>query len=132
MFKKIECVCIYSNDLQVSLDFYTAMGLTENWKIERPLADGSAWTIIGLKFPQTDSSELVLSNNPENNFTEIEILVEDVRTAYAELSNNASVAWIRTPFATESGHVAIMEAPDKNVFISSRQVMLSEENKVLD
>jgi hypothetical protein len=117
VFKKIECVCIYSNDLELSLNFYSSMGLTENWKIERILEDGSTWTIIGLKFPQADSSELVLSNNPENNFTEIEILVEDVRDVYAELSNQKDVNWIRTPFATESGHVAVMEAPDKNVFV---------------
>ena len=25
--------------------------------------------------------------------------------------------WIREPFATESGHVAVMEAPDGNVFV---------------
>jgi predicted neutral ceramidase superfamily lipid hydrolase len=59
----------------------------------------------------------VLSNHPENNFTEVENLVEDVRQAHAEISKNEEVQWIRTPFATESGHVAVMEAPDENVFV---------------
>jgi hypothetical protein len=93
------------------------MGLSENWKIERVLEDGFTWTLLGLKFPQKESSELVLSNHPENKFTEVEILVEDVRKAHTELSKNEEIQWIRTPFATESGHIAVMEAPDGNVFV---------------
>lgn len=52
MFKKLECVCIHTKDIEKSLLFYTSMGLTENWKIERSLENGSAWTVISLKFPQ--------------------------------------------------------------------------------
>ena len=117
LFKKLECVCIHTKDIDKSVSFYTSMGLTENWKIERVLENGITWTLIGLKFPQKDSSELVLSNHPENNFLEIEILVEDVQQVYAELSKNEEIQWIRTPFATESGHVAVVEAPDENVFV---------------
>ncbi|MCQ6560084.1 VOC family protein [Paenibacillus mendelii] len=117
MFKKLECVCMHTNDIGKSLAFYTSMGLTENWRIERTLEDGSIWSVIGLKFPRQDSSELVLSNHPVNQFTEVEILVDDVRQAHAELSNNREIQWIRTPFATESGHVAVMEAPDGNVVV---------------
>lgn len=117
MFKKLECVCIHTKDIEKSLSFYTSMGLAENWKIERNLENGAAWTLIGLKFPQKDSSELVLSNHPEINFTEVEILVEDVQQVHRELSKNEEIQWIRTPFATESGHIAVMEAPDGNVFV---------------
>ncbi|WP_432723080.1 hypothetical protein R0381_001311 [Jeongeupia wiesaeckerbachi] len=117
MFKKIECVCIHTSDIDKSLAFYTSVGLSENWKIERPLENGYVWRLIGLKFASGPSSELVLSNHPENKFTEVEMLVEDVRQAHKELSTNAEVKWIRTPFATESGHVAVMEAPDGNVFV---------------
>ncbi|WP_163100084.1 VOC family protein [Peribacillus alkalitolerans] len=117
MFKKLECVCIHTNDIEKSTAFYTSMGLAENWKIERNLESGNTWILIGLKFPQKDSSELVLSNHPENNFTEVEIVVEDVRQAHAQLSKNEEIQWIRTPFATESGHIAVMEAPDGNVFV---------------
>jgi catechol 2,3-dioxygenase-like lactoylglutathione lyase family enzyme len=121
MFNKLECVCIHTKDIAKSLSFYISMGLAENWKIERILVDGSTWTMIGLKFPQKDSSELVLSNHPEINFTEVEILVEDVRQAHSELSKNEEIQWIRTPFATESGHIAVMEAPDGNVFVLVRK-----------
>lgn len=117
MFKKLECVCIHTKDIEKSLSFYISMGLTENWKLERNLENGSTWTLIGLKFPLKDSSELVLSNHPEINFTEIEIHVEDVLQAYDELNKNEEIQWIRTPFATESGHIAVMEAPDGNVFV---------------
>ncbi|WP_042161187.1 VOC family protein [Paenibacillus gorillae] len=117
MFKKLECVCIHTNELEKSLSFYTSVGLTENWKIERELENGITWTVIGLKFPLKDSSELVLSNHPEINFTEVEIYVEDVRQAYNELRKNGEIQWIKTPFATETGHIAVMEAPDKNVFV---------------
>lgn len=117
MFMKLECVCIHTKDIEKSLSFYTSMGLAENWKIERILEDGFTWTLIGLNFPQKESSELVLSNHPENKFTEVEILVEDVRQSHTELSKNEEIQWIRTPFATESGHIAVMEAPDGNVFV---------------
>jgi hypothetical protein len=73
--------------------------------------------LIGLKFPDSYSSELVLSNNPNVNFMEVEILVDDVWETYNNLSENNEVKWIRTPFSLESGHVAVMEAPDGNVFV---------------
>jgi|GEM_PF-810100 len=117
MFKKLECVCIYTNDIEKSRSFYTSMGLVENWNIERFLEDGFTWILVGFKFPDKDSSELVISNHPDNKFTEVEIYVDDVRQTHTELSNNGDVQWIRTPFATESGHVAVMEAPDGNVFV---------------
>ncbi len=46
-----------------------------------------------------------------------QIYVEDVRQTYNELNKNIEIQWIRTPFATESGHIAVMEAPDGNVFV---------------
>ena len=106
-----------TNDINKSLSFYTSMGLTENWRIDRQLDGGTMWTLIGLKFPADHSSELVLSNHPTVTVTEVEIGVDDVHLAYAELSRDTSIRWIRTPFATESGHVAVMQAPDGNVFV---------------
>ncbi|MFS0864058.1 VOC family protein [Fredinandcohnia sp. 179-A 10B2 NHS] len=117
MFVKLECVCIHTKDIQASLDFYKNMGLTVHWQIDRELESGVVWKLVGLRFPSNESSELVLSNHPELSFTEVEILVEDVRETYKTLSENNKVNWIKTPFATESGHVAVMEAPDKNVFV---------------
>lgn len=117
MFKKLECVCIHTNDIDQSLAFYASMGLRKHWEIQRPLDNGLTWRLLGLQFPQGGGSELVLSNHPDNRFTEIEILVDDVQEACAALSGNPAVKWIRTPFATESGHVAVMEAPDGNVFV---------------
>jgi len=117
MFQKLECVCLYTADIAASLAFYAGLGLEQAWRIERVSASGVPSSLIGLKFPRADSSELVLSDNAEVNFTEVEIQVDDVRGAHEALRANPQVTWIRTPFATESGHVAVMEAPDKNVFV---------------
>ena len=75
------------------------------------------WTLVGMKFPD-GNSELVLKNNPNLNFIEAEIVVEDVREAYKRLKLNIEVQWIRTPFPNSlGGHVAVMQAPDGNVFV---------------
>lgn len=117
MLRKIECVCIPTKDVASSAAFYTSLGLTEAWKIERPLPDGATWTLMGLKFPDEAGSDLVLSDNPDIDVTEVELLCDDVRQTFDELSAKPGVNWIREPFATESGHVAVMEAPDGNVFV---------------
>jgi catechol 2,3-dioxygenase-like lactoylglutathione lyase family enzyme len=117
VFQKLECVCVHTTDIDGSLAFYTALGLTQAWRIERGSASGASSSLIGLKFPDAGSSELVLSNNPDVTFTEIEIYVGDVVATYETLKANPAIGWIRTPFATESGHVAVMEAPDGNVFV---------------
>ncbi len=117
MILGIECVCIPTKDVVASTAFYQSLGLTEGWKIERQLPDGGVWTLVGLKFPDRASSELVLSDNPEIAVTEIELRVEDVRRTFHEMRTNEAITWIREPFATESGHVAVMEAPDGNVFV---------------
>ena len=65
------------------------------------------------------SSELVISNHPDINFTEVEVLVEDVQQTYESLKDNKDVKWIREPFPTESGHVAVMEAPDGVVLVEA-------------
>lgn len=117
MFNKLVCVSIHTQNISASLEFYTSMGLVENWRIKRKLEDDSIWILIGLKFPERESSELVLSNHPVHNFTELEIAVDDVYVVYKELSKNKKVKWIRKPFATESNNIAVMEAPDGNVFV---------------
>lgn len=117
MFTKLECVSIPTDDLEGSIAFYTATGLIEAWRIDRTTVDGTPWALVGMKFSDAASSELVLSNNPDNRRTEVEILVPDVREAFAELSQTAGVTWIREPFVTESGHVAVMQAPDGNIFV---------------
>ena len=117
MIRRIECVCIPTTDIAASESFYLALGLVRGWIIERPQPDGTIWTLVGLKFPDASSSELVLSDSRDVQFTEIELLVDDVRDSFATISANPAVKWIREPFATESDHVAVMEAPDGNVFV---------------
>lgn len=117
MIRKLECACIPTKDIVASERFYTSLGLIRSWIIERPRPGGAVWTLIGLKFPDATSSELVLSDNPDIDFVELELGVDDVRATFADLRGNNAIGWIREPFATESGHVAVMEAPDGNVFV---------------
>ena len=117
MIRRIECVCVPTKNVAESEAFYRTLGLTRAWGIERPLEGGGVWNLVGLKFPEASSTELVLSNNPDVDFTEIELHCDDVRQTFEAIRTNPAVTWIREPFATESGHVAVMEAPDKNVFV---------------
>ena len=117
MFKRLECVALYTANIETSIEFYQSLGLTEHWRIERPLGGGGTWTLAGMKFPDEKSSELVLQNNPDLQMADIEFYVEDVRDTYEALSARTDINWIRKPFPTESGHVAVMEAPDRNVFV---------------
>ena len=116
MIRKIDCVSVFTSDIGVSAAFYTSLGLREVWRIDRPVASGTV-TLIGLGFPDASSAQLVLSNNADVPVTEVELLCDDVRATRAELASTEGITWIREPFATESGHVAVMEAPDGNVFV---------------
>jgi predicted enzyme related to lactoylglutathione lyase len=115
MWNRIECVAIYSEDIEKSVKFYQSLGLTKSWETFQD--EEKQWTLIGMKFPN-GNSELVLKNNPNLNFSETEIVVEDVRETYEALKSNPEVQWIRTPFPNSlGGYVAVMQAPDGNVFV---------------
>ncbi|MFC4410907.1 VOC family protein [Chungangia koreensis] len=115
MWKKIECLAIYTDDIEKSVDFYQSLGLSKAWEAFQD--EENHYKLIGLRFPGGDS-ELVLKNNPNLNFAETEIVVEDVRVTYDVLKDNPEIQWIRTPFPNSlGGHVAVMKAPDGNVFV---------------
>lgn len=115
MWKRIECLAIYTEDINKSVEFYQKLGLTKCWETFQD--EEKQWILIGMKFPGGDS-ELVLKNNPNLKFAETEIVVEDVRETYETLKSNPEVQWVRTPFPNSlGGHVAVMQAPDRNVFV---------------
>jgi catechol 2,3-dioxygenase-like lactoylglutathione lyase family enzyme len=117
VFRRLDCVSIHTADLGKSLTFLTAMGLVEAWRLDRTLDDGRLWTLVGLDFPDRTSSQLVLSTHPDRVAVEVEIRVDSVRAAYDEISRQPGVSWIAEPFAIEQGHVAVMAAPDGNIFV---------------
>ncbi|MCG7343217.1 VOC family protein [Sporosarcina sp. ACRSL] len=115
MWKRIECVAVYTEDIEESVAFYESLGLQKTWETFQD--EEKKWALIGMQFPD-GNSELVLKNNPDLNFAEIEIVVDDVHETYKALQSKQGVQWIRKPFPnTLGGHVAVMEAPDKNVFV---------------
>jgi catechol 2,3-dioxygenase-like lactoylglutathione lyase family enzyme len=115
-FERLDCVCLHTDDLDTSLRFLLSMGLTEAWRLEREDA-GRPWTLVGLDFPDRTSSQMVLSTHPDRRRVEVEIKVADVRASYDELRQMPGVTWLAEPFAIEQGHVAVMTAPDGNVFV---------------
>ena len=117
MFRKLDCVCVHTDDLLKSLSFYTEMGLREAWRLERTTEQGIPWSLVGLDFPETGGSQLVISTDPDRRPTEIEILVDDVRHVYEALQANIEIDWVVAPFPIENGHVAVMTAPDGNTFV---------------
>lgn len=115
MWKRIECLAIYTEDIKKSVNFYQSLGLTKVWETYQD--EEKQWSLVGMRFPD-GNSELVLKNNPNLNFAETEIVVEDVKGFYEAFKTNPEVEWIRTPFPNSlGGHVAVMKAPDDNVFV---------------
>ncbi|BCO16113.1 glyoxalase_gp060 [Bacillus phage vB_BceM_WH1] len=113
MFKSLECVSVPVTDLEKAFDFYVSMGLEESWRIER---EGGA-VLVGLKFPNKKSSELVLNYKGAVPEMEVEIAVGSVHHTVKKLKKNPDVKIIVEPFETESGNVAVFEAPDGNVYV---------------
>lgn len=115
MLKRIECVAVYTENMEKSIEFYNRLGLTKAWETNQ--VEGEEWKLVGLRFPDGDS-ELVLKNNPNLKFAETELVVEDVRELYETLKSDSEVRWIRPPFPNSlGGHVGVMQAPDGNVFV---------------
>ncbi|AQQ54687.1 VOC family protein [Planococcus lenghuensis] len=115
MWKKIECSAIHTEDIEQSIAFYSSLGLTKAWETFQD--EDRKWRLVGMRFPEGET-ELVLKDNPDLKFAETEIMVEDVRELYESLCPNPAVRWIREPFPNSlGGHVAVMRAPDGNVFV---------------
>ena len=115
-FERLDCVCLHTDDLAVSLSFLISMGLSEAWRLDRE-DSGRPWTLVGFDFPDKTSSQLVLSTHPDRKQIEVEMRVEDVRASYEAMRTMPGVSWIAEPIAIELGHVAVMTAPDGNVFV---------------
>lgn len=79
-----------------------------------------------MKFPD-GTSELVLKNNPNLNFAETEIVVEDVLETYESLKSNPEIEWISTPFPNSlGGHVAVNASTRRKCFCVSRKISTDE------
>lgn len=115
MWRKIECVVIYTQDIEKSIRFYEMLGLTKSWDTFQD--EQNKWRLVGMTFPD-GNSELVLKGNPDLQFSETEIIVSDVKETYEMLKDNEEVIWVRNPFPNHLVvHVAVMQAPDEDIFV---------------
>jgi catechol 2,3-dioxygenase-like lactoylglutathione lyase family enzyme len=117
MFLRMDCACIHTDDLAKSLVFYRRMGMREAWRLDRVTEHGVPWTLVGLDFPDSTSSQLTLSTHPKRRSIEVEIRVADVRAAFRDLAEDPEISWLAEPFGIENGHVAVMQVSDGNVFV---------------
>lgn len=99
MFERLDCVALHTDDIEASIAFLTATGMTESWRLDRTLDDGRAWTLVGLDFADRSSSQLVLSTHPDRRDIEVEVRVADVREACVELRQHPGAKILAEPFA---------------------------------
>ena len=59
--------------------FYQSLGLKKDWDTFQD--EEKKWRLIGMSYPE-GNSQLVLKNNPNLNFAETEVVVEDVIGIY--------------------------------------------------
>ncbi|WP_077306507.1 VOC family protein [Terribacillus halophilus] len=115
MWKLLQCQAIYTENIDQSIAFYESMGLSKAWDTFQD--EEHRWRLAGMKFPNGET-ELVLKDNPNLAFAETEIVVDDVHAVFTHLAQNTDIKWIRKPFPNAlGGHVAVMQAPDNNVFV---------------
>lgn len=117
MIKNLHCIALYTEDINKSKEFYKSIGLIEAWTIEREMENNKTWTLIGFKSKDGTGSEIVVQDNPSLKEIDIELYTDNVIETYNKLKTNPDINWIVEPKPNEYGHIAVFEAPDKNVFV---------------
>ena len=102
MLKKIDCVMIRVDDVDVALKYYAEVfGLRPNWR-----DDESA----GLVFPESDA-EIVVHCYPDiPSRVEVHYLVDDVAAAIQTFAEKGCTVLVR-PFDIVIGKCAVIEDP---------------------
>jgi len=102
MLRKIDCVMIQVEDLEVATKYYAdVFGLRPLWRDEDS---------VGLGFPETDA-EIVLHCKPDMpSRVEVHYLVDDVVTAAQELAEKGCNVLVQ-PFDIRIGKCAMIEDP---------------------
>ncbi len=113
VFHTVQSVTVYTPDLALSLPLYKRLGLEQVWTQQAPSTGGFIY--VGLRFPR-GGPELVLHNNVQRQFTEVEVVVDDVWRTYEHLSRNPDYLWLDAPHRSGRGWQAMVRVPDGNVF----------------
>lgn len=117
MINKFHCITLYSKDIEKSKEFYQSIGFKLSWTISDISDDGNVYTRLGFKARDDKSTQFVIQDNPNSKKIDIELSTDDVLETYNELKNNPDIKWLSLPEKNEFGHIAIFEAPDKNIFL---------------
>ena len=100
---------MFAPDLNLAVAFYESLGLRVRRRGE---LDGARTVTLGF---ESGPGLLTLHDDAAAQFTDVELRVASVLEAYRVLSLNPEVRWLRPPFETGEGSVAVLRAPDGNV-----------------
>lgn len=113
-FESLGSIAIYTPDLGRSLATYLALGLRPH-DGEPAQLPSEGPTRVSLRFPRSDAV-LVLHCDPQRQFVELNVDVDDVGGLYERLARDPDYTWLETPHADAGGWRAVVRLPDDNVF----------------
>lgn len=111
----MRAVSMYTPDLDRAAALYRGLGLEPVWSSAEERNDGTHCARLGLCFPQ-GGTELILHDDPNRQFTELELVVEDVHEVYRQLSREPAYLWLELPHPGANGCRALLRTPDGNLF----------------
>ncbi len=111
-FKALSSISVYVPDLQQALDAYLALGLEPCAPFDGASADAAK---VELRFPDGGAG-LTLHSDPQRQFVELSVRVDDVHEAYRRLARQPDHTWLETPTRDGAGWRAVVRLPDDNVF----------------
>lgn len=114
MLCHIEAVNVYSENPAESVRLYQGLGLELLWTTVEERGAGFSFYRFGMRFPG-GGPELVLHNNPQEQFLYPTVAVEDTRQAYQQLSRDPGYLWFESPHPSQRGCEALVRTPDGNV-----------------
>ncbi len=117
MFKRLDSASLDTSENELSTRFYKAHGRIEVTRSVRADPHCGDVTLILLRFLD-GGSDLFVRDERELGVTEIEIAAEDVPATFEHLIRRyPSARWIREPFSTPDGSVAVVEVPGQAVLV---------------
>jgi predicted enzyme related to lactoylglutathione lyase len=110
----IEAVNVYSENPAESVRLYQGLGLKLLWTTVEERGAGFTVYKFGMRFPG-GGPELVLHNNPQEQFLYPTVAVEDTRQACEQLSRDPGFLWFEPPHPSQRGYEALVRTPDGNI-----------------
>jgi hypothetical protein len=117
VFKRLDSTYLDTSEIATVSRYSTAHGLVQIVRTVEPCADGKDITLIKVRFADGDD-DLCLRDDDAMHVTAMEIAAEDVSATFEHLHRRyPGVRWVREPFVTPQGHLAVVEVPGQTVLV---------------